>query len=57
MRRNVPEAGDNEIRTGMSVLFCRENPVNRWTGPFRILAFDEKQMWLNADGRNVLAFV
>ena len=57
IRSNVPAATDTDIRTGMSVLFYREKPIDLWNGPFAVIACEGKRVWLNADGRTVRASI
>ncbi len=49
--RNVPGAADNEVKVGMDVLVHRERHENKWVGPFKVIAGDEKALWLNENGK------
>lgn len=49
--RDVPAVATNELRVGMDVLYYRERPVNKWTGPFRIVAGDNKRVWIDDHGK------
>lgn len=41
----------------MNVLFYQERPVNRWVGPYKVIAVEEKQVWLNINGGVMLASI
>ena len=56
-RMNVPRAVDSNVKIGMDVLVYRERPVNKWTGPFKVTAIDEKMVWINKNGRMSLVSI
>jgi len=49
-RQPVPAAADREISAGMRVLVFRERP-DLWEGPFTVVDCDNKQVWLDVNGR------
>ena len=51
LRSNVPKAADNETRIGSDVLLYKERPVNKWLGPYKVMAGDNKNLLLNINGR------
>ncbi len=51
LNRNFPSAADNEVKVGLNVLVYRERPENRWAGPFKIVAGDDKTVWVSDNGK------
>lgn len=51
LRSRVPAAADADIRAGAAVLVYRERPVDKWEGPYPVLATNGKQVWLLVSGR------
>lgn len=51
LRTRVPPASELPVATRMSVLVCREKPINRWVGPFTVVNTDGKVVWLDVDGQ------
>lgn len=51
LRSRVLAAADADIRAGGSVLVYREPPMDKWEGPYAVVATDGKQVWLLVRGR------
>lgn len=51
LRSRVPAAADADIRAGAAVLVYRERPVDKWEGPYPVVATNGKQVWLLVSGR------
>lgn len=47
---NVPRAADADIKAGVDVLTYREGQ-NEWTGPFKVLSSDGKQVIVEVNGK------
>lgn len=57
IQKNVPKVANHDISIGSDVLLYKERPVNRWLGPYKVIAGDMKNLLLNVDGRIVPASV
>ena len=51
LRSNVPEAADKEVAIGSKVSVYKENPINKWVGPFEVRDVDQKGVFLDISGR------
>lgn len=51
LRRNFPAAADADVKILDQVLVYLEKPVNKWLGPFTVIDFNDKSVYVNINGK------
>lgn len=55
MRHHVPAAADPDVRISNPVLWFRDKPLGRWTGPFFVVGQEGTFVWIDNGDRRTIA--